>query len=391
MTSLAPGTRPPTPLHRTESPGLRHVVVHRESLIEHHLTFCPLPQESPEALARRVTRWLHDLDAIPVRLQAFGPLRAFPGFQSNLPPLSPNWPAPLTWLEGFPCPPHPQAGLAGLHAMAVSDTAVSPVLAAGNILGASFSDGHLDHVLLGNVIPPDPAAPTATQARHTFERLQAALQTAGLNFTQVARTWLFLDDILAWYPSFNRVRRDFFQQCRVGPPLVPASTGIGARNPAGAPLVAEAWAAQPLHPNARIAEIPSPLQCPAPAYGSSFSRAVEMLTPDLRRILVSGTASIDARGASLGLDDVRAQVQHTLHVLQTLLASRGLDFSDVSRATAYLRHAADAPAVHQALARAGLALAPLVMTQAVVCRDELRFELELDALAPTPGSLNPLP
>ena len=50
---------------------------------------------------------------------------------------------------------------------------------------------------------------------------------------------------------------------------LPASTGISARNPAGSALVAGAWALQPLEAFARAAEIASPLQCPAPNYGSS--------------------------------------------------------------------------------------------------------------------------
>ena len=38
--------------------------------------------------------------------------------------------------------------------------------------------------------------------------------------------------------------------------------------------------------------LPSPLQCPALEYGSSFSRAAELRTPGWRRVVVSGTASI---------------------------------------------------------------------------------------------------
>lgn len=375
---------PPTTLHRQQGPGLHRVTLNREHVCEHHLTLTPLANESPTALAQRLNVLLYDLDALPIRIEAFGSLRAHPAFLAALPPASPAWPAPLTWIEGLACN---TAEIAGLHVFAVASTPVEPIRFDHQSLGAVFSDGYLNHALLGDVSPANTSLPPAAQAAQVFQRLQTSLHSAGFDATHIARTWLFLDDILAWYGPLNRVRHDFFTSHRIFQHLVPASTGIGVRNPDGAALVAGAWAAHPLHPQARIAEVLSPMQCPAPQYGSSFSRAIEMVTPDLRRVLISGTASIEPKGASVCANDIDGQIDLTLQVVRAILVSRDLDFSNVTRATAYLRHPADAPLLHQWCARAGLDHAPLVTTQAVVCRDELLFELELDAHTP----LNPSP
>ena len=207
--------------------------------------------------------------------------------------------------------------------------------------------------------------------------------------TDVARTWLFLDDILAWYGPLNQVRRDFFAQRHLFDHLVPASTGVGVRNPAGAAMVAGAWAAEPRDDRFLAGEVLSPLQCPAPQYGSCFSRAVEMVSPDLHRLFVSGTASIEPKGTSVCADDVDGQIDLTLQVVRAILVSRGMDYPDVNRATAYLRRPGDEPLFRGWLARLGLEDWPLVVTQAVVCRDELLFEIELDALAPAAPAAPP--
>jgi enamine deaminase RidA (YjgF/YER057c/UK114 family) len=389
MTTLAiESASPPPTLRRQQGPGLHRVTLQREHVCEHHLTFIPLANETPTALAHRINVLLHDLDALPIRIEAFGSLRAHPAFLAALPPASPAWPAPLTWLEGHACN---TAEISGIHVFAVAGTSVEPIRFDNQPLGAVFSDGYLNHALLGDVSPTNTSRPPATQAAQVFERLQASLHSAGFEATHIARTWLFLEDILAWYGPLNLVRHDFFTAHGIFQHLVPASTGIGVNNPDGAAMIAGAWAAHPLHPQARIAEVLSPMQCPAPEYGSSFSRAVEMVTPDLRRILVSGTASIEPKGASVCANDIDGQIDLTLQVVRAILVSRDLDFSHVTRATAYLRHPTDAPLLRQWCARVGLDHAPLVTTQAVVCRDELLFEIELDAHTPLNPSLPTLP
>jgi enamine deaminase RidA (YjgF/YER057c/UK114 family) len=266
--------------------------------------------------------------------------------------------------------------------LAIAGTPVESLSLAGQVVGRSFDDGQARHCLLADVRPTDPFAPYELQALQVFENIEAALNRASLNLTHVARTWLFLDDILAWYGPFNQVRREFFERHHLFDHTVPASTGIGVKNPIGAALVGGAWAVAPTNGSLCVAEVGSPMQCPAPAYGSCFSRAVEIVTPGWRRMFISGTASIAPNGDSVCADDLDGQIDLTMQVVRAILVSREMDYSDVTRATAYLRNPADAPLFRAWCVKLGLENWPLVIVQAVVCRDELLFEIEVDALAP---------
>jgi len=204
-----------------------------------------------------------------------------------------------------------------------------------------------------------------------------------MTIKDVARTWFFLDDILSWYGNFNRVRNDSFARSELRPGSVPASTGVSGVNPAGAALTAAAWAVRAHDASTKVVEIvPSPCQCPAPAYGSAFSRAVELHLPGYRQLLVSGTASIEPDGRTAHIGDIRAQIELTMQVVEAILNSRRMSFADVSRATAYFKSASDAPAFDDWLARRELRAMPVVRTCCDICREDLLFELELDAIQP---------
>jgi enamine deaminase RidA (YjgF/YER057c/UK114 family) len=160
---------------------------------------------------------------------------------------------------------------------------------------------------------------------------------------------------------------------------LPASTGVGAKNPAGTALALAVLAFRPLEKNSRAEEVASPLQCPAPAYGSSFSRALEISSEAGSRLHISGTASIAPGGKTLWVGDVRKQVELTMDVVEAILRSRGLTFADLTRATAYFRHATDADVFAGWLAANRLTAMPMVAAQCDVCRDDLLFELEAEA------------
>jgi enamine deaminase RidA (YjgF/YER057c/UK114 family) len=270
--------------------------------------------------------------------------------------------------------------LSGLHVLAVADAPVETLRLDGRPIGRTFSDKWARHLLLGDVRSKDGALPKPAQAGQVFDHLEGALRLARLSMANVARTWFFLDDILSWYGPFNVVRTEFYQQRKVFDGLVPASTGVSGRSPAGVAVTAGAWAVEPLDGAFSLREVASPKQCPAPCYGSSFSRAVELGTPELRRVLVSGTASIEPGGRSIG-GDVETQIDLTMEVVRAILVSREMDFPDASRVTAYFKRPQDLGIFDRWRARFGLQEWPVVCTQADICRDELLFELELDALA----------
>jgi enamine deaminase RidA (YjgF/YER057c/UK114 family) len=105
-----------------------------------------------------------------------------------------------------------------------------------------------------------------------------------------------------------------------------------------------------------------------------------MNLPGYRQILVSGTASIEPGGRTAHVSDVRAQIELSMQVVEAILASRGMAFADVSRATAYFKSPADTPVFDAWLARHELSAMPMVRTGCDICRDDLLFEIELDAI-----------
>ena len=378
MTESVPGvmTRA-TVIRRRHRPELHTCIIQRGGLLELHLTLLPQPGESAAIMLERLAALLKPHNASVVRHEVFGSLAVEPDFANALERSFGEQPWPVTFVEGASCDGE---SVVGMHVLAVAGTRVESLSFAGRVIGRIFNDGHARHCVLGDIRPTDHSAPCEQQAMEVFENIEAALSHAGMSMSNVARTWLFLDDILAWYGPLNQVRRDFFERRHLFDRTVPASTGVGAKNPAGAALVAGAWAVEPANGSLFVGEVCSPMQCPAPAYGSCFSRAVEIVTPGWRRMFVSGTASIAPSGANVCAGDVDGQIDLTMQVVRAILVSRELDYADVTRATAYLRNLADAPLFRRWCRKLGLENWPLVTTQAVVCRDELLFEIELDAM-----------
>ena len=71
---------------------------------------------------------------------------------------------------------------------------------------------------------------------------------------------------------------------------------------------------------------------------SSFSRGMCVeLGGGAVMLLISGTASIDERGATVHVGDFRAQCRRTFQNITALLASEGVTWKDIVRTTCYLR------------------------------------------------------
>jgi enamine deaminase RidA (YjgF/YER057c/UK114 family) len=311
------------------------------------------------------------LDETPVRSGALAGQILFGGRPADASP----W--PVLCVQGPEGP-----GLSGIQAFP-AEGPIHRIHQEGRTVGTRWFDEDAATCLLAGVLPEDPRADRGAQVRSCLERMEAALWEADMGFRHVIRTWFYLDGILAWYDTFNQVRTEFFRERGVFEGLLPASTGIGARNPHRTALVAGALAVRPLGGEVRVQTVDSPLQNPAPDYRSSFSRAVELATPRVRRLLVSGTASIGPRGESLHQGDLRGQVHHTLEVVEALLRARAMAWGNATRAVAYLKDPGDWPTVRDLLRTRGLEDLPVVAAHGTICRSELLFELELDASKPT--------
>lgn len=271
----------------------------------------------------------------------------------------------------------PLAG--GLLVRAILGVDVEPIVYEDAIIGFSFEDENAEYCYLGGLVPADATQDGAGQTTQVMTLIKAALQSRGMVFRDVVRTWYYLDGILSWYDDFNRARTEFFKKHEVFSLRMPASTGIGIANASGKLVLAKVHALRPKNTGLDLRVAESPLQGCAYAYGSAFSRALELRTSDSRTLHISGSASIAPSGETEFIDDIQAQITRTLEVVEAILHKAGMEWSDAVRGIAYFRDAKDMVLWNDARQTLGLPPQVEIVVHADVCRDDLLFELELEA------------
>lgn len=284
-----------------------------------------------------------------------------------------NW--PFSWLHGDACA---QGDVTSMQATAISGVQLTPITLSGKIIGYFYEDEHASYCRLSGLQPADVHVSREEQTRSIFERMAEALKQCDMKFTDTVRTWLYLDHLLDWYDEFNGVRTEFFEEYGVFDVMVPASTGIGAANPQGAAITADLLAIVPKSDAVTIEVAASPLQESAMDYRSSFSRAVAVSYPTHETVYISGSASIAPKGATLHLDDPKAQIELTMDVVTAILNARGMDWVDASRGIAYFKDMASVAIFRAYCTEHGIPEFPLAIAHADVCRHDLLFEIELD-------------
>lgn len=262
---------------------------------------------------------------------------------------------------------------------------IRPVKAGGETIGFCGEDDCARYCRLGNVTAADRNAPRPVQARMVLDTLKKCLERHGFDFTQTVRTWFYNDRITEWYGDFNRVRNGFFEEAGVFAGIVPASTGIGAGNSRGAALVGNLIAVRPKNDLVKITAVASPLQDSALNYKSSFSRAIELEYPAGRLLMISGTASIDRRGRTRHAGNAAAQIELTMAVVAALLRSRGMGWANALRGIAYFKNSAGPALLREYCRRRNLPCRNLAVAFTDMCRDDLLFEIELDAFSAGPA------
>ncbi|MEN8127329.1 MAG: hypothetical protein ABFR90_05935 [Planctomycetota bacterium] len=261
---------------------------------------------------------------------------------------------------------------------AVSGMRSEPLYFEDALIGRMFEDDFAAYYML-SMVSDSLDQSNYVQAKGVFEKAYKILTSLGMDFSHAVRTWLYAADILSWYDELNRARNEFFEFHGIYDKLVPASTGIGIDNPAQAALTAQLLAVKPKSDDVRIEAADSPLQNPALDYKSSFSRGVKVLAPDHRRLSVSGTASIDAAGETIHVDDAAAQVDLTMRVVGGILEKAGMEWADAVSSLVYFKRL-EYVRLFDDYCRTHNITLPHVKIHADVCRDDLLFELELDAV-----------
>lgn len=276
--------------------------------------------------------------------------------------------------------PGQAGGISSIQTTSLSGTSLFPLRQQGRNIGVIYEDEFARYCRISGLLPLILAASREEQTRAVLEMMEWILATNNFSFTDTVRTWFYLDHLLDWYQEFNEVRTGFFRERGIFEKLVPASTGIGAANPWGAGLICDLLAVQPKSTEVGIRAVDSPLQDSALKYASSFSRAVEINMPSHRTLLISGTASIDEAGKTLHVQAPERQIEKTLEVVAALLKAYGMAWSDVTRGIAYFVDMADCVVFNALCARHDIPPFPLALAHADICRHDLSFELEVDAV-----------
>jgi enamine deaminase RidA (YjgF/YER057c/UK114 family) len=284
---------------------------------------------------------------------------------------------PVTWIEPLD---HTGRHLTGTQIWTIQGADVRRITLNNRIVGSIFEDRYVRYCRLGGLGTANPDLSRQIQAHNTFLEMQQLLTQTDMNFHNVIRTWFYNDRILDWYGDFNRARTQYFMDHKITLAEFPASTGIGAPNPSGSALTAGLLAVIPKSPSAAWKTVESPMQENPSEYGSSFSRAAEMETPDYRKLFISGTASISYDGQTVHTGDIYKQIELTMQVVLLILESRKMYWIDVNRALAYFKDPRFLDPWNCWCKENPAFSLPLCITHADVCREDLLFEIELDAL-----------
>jgi enamine deaminase RidA (YjgF/YER057c/UK114 family) len=301
-----------------------------------------------------------------------------------------RWAVPPTIVEGAPVG---RAGLAGIHVLGVRAESSRLIRDGDRLLGRVVDASGACLIGLADVGRAAEHGLTSgprQEAAAAIEAAERVLAREGFTFRDVARTWYYLRDILAWYDSFNVARNAAFRRMGLTGPggdgAIPASTGIQGRSPHGGWCTLDLVAARPRDGQPyEMRRLHNRKQNEAPQYGSAFARGMALTLGSHRYLFISGTASIDDQGATVHVGDFEAQTRQTIDAISALLEGAGATLGDVRQATAFLKNPGDLRSFERLARRAGLDQVPPVVTVADVCREELLVEIDATAVVAVGG------
>jgi len=283
-------------------------------------------------------------------------------------------------------PEGPAGSVAGLQVHAVrSADAPEIVRSDGKPRGRAVKMGNCRFVAISGLVAPTAGGADA-QAQAMFTQAVNTLKGLGGSMHSVARTWLWLGDILAWYDDLNRVRNRFFKSVGLidtdpNVTRMPASTGIGVYPAFGAACALDLVAV--IGDGGRVEYFREAGNQRSPYhYGSAFSRASRASTPAGETVYISGTAAIDAEGRTCPIGDAKGQIAVTVENVRAAFKDLGCSDAEVVQAIAYSKTPEVQAIFHKEFADLGW---PCISVIADVCRDDLLFEIEAAAC---PGAKN---
>jgi len=220
----------------------------------------------------------------------------------------------------------------------------------------------------------------AEQARAMMQKAAAALKKLGTDFLSVPRTWMWLKNILSWYDDFNGVRTAFFREWGLigegSRQSMPASTGIGLGPANGAHCAMDLMAVLEPTDCTQYLQTTGKQHC-AFKYGSAFSRAASSIMPAGKTVFVSGTAAIDAAGATTHVGDAAGQINATIENVRAVLSEMMCTDDDLVHVIASCK-TTEVEKVFNSIKEK--LTWPWLTVICDICRPDLLFEIEATAM-----------
>lgn len=212
--------------------------------------------------------------------------------------------------------------------------------------------------------------------------LENMLKDNGLNIADnCVRTWFYVQNIDVNYAAVVKARRDNFNEngLTVDTHYI-SSTGICGRHAQKEiTSVMDAYCVGGLQPGQMKFLYAADHLNRTSDYGVTFERGTTVDYPDRRHIIISGTASIDNKGAIVAPGDIKAQTLRMIENVHALLNEGGASFSDLAHIICYLRDMADYQVVTKIMHDTFVNV-PMVITLAPVCRPGWLIEMECMAV-----------
>jgi enamine deaminase RidA (YjgF/YER057c/UK114 family) len=255
------------------------------------------------------------------------------------------------------------------------------------------------------IVPETTAAGVYDRSLSAFGKMRQMIESVGMRFEQVIRTWLYLGDIVGpegntqRYKELNRARTDFFRDIRFSPvptppsfdpnlSVYPASTGIGANS---RDVVMSCIALATERDDILGTPLENPLQTSAFDYSAKygpkspkFARAMALSCGPFATIFISGTASI-TESETRFVGDVEGQTRQTLENIEALISEDNLrahgmsglgsTLGGLALVRVYIKRQEDY-AKTRAVCEELLGELPTIYAVADVCRPDLLVEIE---------------
>lgn len=292
---------------------------------------------------------------------------------------------PVTWIQGVPLD---GCDFAGIQVWGIAPrggwTCVTTVgdeqTGRGRLwTGRGFRMLHLPFVRGTRADGTLPAG-HAEQAELLFRNASAALKAQHFHYGQVKRTWIYVRRLLEWYDDLNRVRTAFYRTEGLdmgGSLAFPASTGIQCSCD-GEEIMMDVLAFDTDGPQTASAApiTTSARQHQSFKYGSAFSRGMVFEIEGRKTVHISGTASINAAGASVHVGDAEMQSLETLMCIAAILEEQGGSLANITAATLFCKDRAAYDAWQRVTRLLRMPAIPKISVLADVCRHDLLVEME---------------